>query len=121
IAARRVLSAEASPVARSSRPSTVDGLIGVARCGRDAAEAGQEAGRGYGGGVGASDGTIWKVATSSKKAPAPPPGRFDGIVLLLGVAGVAASKRFFVDRGGTVARGFCRSTEAAAPTELKAR
>ena len=75
---------------------------------RHAAEAGQEVFWGYGGVVQAPDGTIWKVATSAKKDTGPATREIDEIVLLLGVADVAASKRFYVDRGLTVAKSFGR-------------
>jgi hypothetical protein len=61
---------------------------------------------GFGGVVQAPDGTIWKVATSAKKDTAPADRRIDGLVLLLGVADLAASKRFYVDRGLTVGKSF---------------
>ena len=61
---------------------------------------------GHGGVVQAPDGTIWKVATSARKDTGPATGHVDGIVLLLGVADVAASKRFYVERGLTVAKSF---------------
>jgi predicted lactoylglutathione lyase len=63
---------------------------------------------GYGGVACAPDGTIWKIATSAKKNTGPTPGQIDDVVLLLGVADVAASKRFYVDRGLAVARSFGR-------------
>ncbi|GAB3883059.1 hypothetical protein GCM10029964_041770 [Kibdelosporangium lantanae] len=63
---------------------------------------------GYGGVVQAPDGTIWKVATSAKKDTGPATRRIDDIVLLLGVADVAVSKRFYVDQGLTVAKSFGR-------------
>ncbi|GLW90255.1 glyoxalase [Actinokineospora globicatena] len=63
---------------------------------------------GYGGVVRAPDGTIWKVATSAKKDTGPASTRVDSIVLLLGVADMAASKRFYVDRGFTVSKSFAR-------------
>ena len=56
----------------------------------------------------APDGTIWKVATSTKKDSAPATRAFDQLVLLLGVSDVAASKRFYVDQGLAVARSFGR-------------
>ncbi len=61
---------------------------------------------GYGGVVRAPDGTIWKVATSAKKDTGPATRQIDQFVLLLGVADVAASKRFYVDRGLAVAKSF---------------
>jgi predicted lactoylglutathione lyase len=63
---------------------------------------------GYGGVVQAPDGTIWKVATSAKKDTGPATRQIDSIVLLLGVANVAASKQFYLDRGLTVAKSFGR-------------
>lgn len=63
---------------------------------------------GYGGVVEAPDGTIWQLATSAKKDTGPATGQVDSIVLLLGVANVAASRQFYVDRGLTVAKSFAR-------------
>jgi predicted lactoylglutathione lyase len=63
---------------------------------------------GYGGVVQALDGTIWKVATSAKKDTGPATRKIDDIVLLLGVTDVVASKRFYLDRGFTVAKSFGR-------------
>lgn len=54
--------------------------------------------------VRAPDGTIWKVATSAKKNTGPATRRIDTMVLLLGVADMAASKRFYVEHGLTVAK-----------------
>jgi hypothetical protein len=61
---------------------------------------------GFGGVVQAPDGTIWKVATSAKKDTGPATGEFDAVVLLLGVADVARSKRFYLDRGLAVGKSF---------------
>jgi predicted lactoylglutathione lyase len=63
---------------------------------------------GYGGVVKAPDGTIWKVATSNKKDTGPATRKIDDIVLLLGVADVAATKRFYVEHGVAVAKSFGR-------------
>ena len=54
----------------------------------------------------APDGAIWKVATSSKKDSGPATREIDDVVLLLGVADVKASKRFYADRGLPVAKSF---------------
>ncbi len=92
-----------------SQPATVDGLIGDALdAGATPLKAAKKGFWGYGGVVRAPDGTIWKVATSSKKNTGPATRQIDEIVLLLGVADVAASKRFYVDRGMEVARSFGR-------------
>jgi len=65
----------------------------------------------------AQDGTIWKVATSSKKDTGPATRQIDEIVLLLGAADVPASKRFYLDRGLEVARSFGRKyVEFATPS-----
>lgn len=61
---------------------------------------------GYGGTVMAPDGTIWKVATSTKKNTQPASKSFDELVLLLGVADVVASKKYYVGRGLTVGKSF---------------
>ncbi|MFD3559925.1 glyoxalase [Streptomyces sp. NPDC058686] len=72
---------------------------------------------GYGGVVQAPDGTIWKVATSTRKDTGPATRQIDSIVLLLGVADVAASRQFYVDRGLTVAKSFGRKyVEFATPS-----
>ncbi len=61
---------------------------------------------GVGGTVQAPDGTIWKVATSAKKDTGPATKEFDSLVLLLGVADVAATKRFYLDHGFGVDKSF---------------
>jgi hypothetical protein len=61
---------------------------------------------GYGAVVQAPDGTLWKVAASSKKDSAPAEQRFDDLVLLLGVGDVKATKQFYIDRGLGVAKSF---------------
>lgn len=101
-----------------SQPSTVDELIGAALdAGATALKPVKKSFWGYGGVVRAPDGTIWKVATSSKKDTGPATRQIDDIVLLLGVADVAASKRFYVDRGLEVKRSFGRKyAEFAAPS-----
>jgi predicted lactoylglutathione lyase len=90
-----------------SQPSTVDSLIGTALdAGGTPLKPVAKSFWGYGGVVQAPDGAIWKVATSSKKDTGPATRQIDEIVLLLGVADVKASKRFYVDRGLAVKRSF---------------
>lgn len=92
-----------------SQPATVDGLIRAAlAAGAISLKAVTKSLWGYGGVVQAPDGTIWKVATSSKKNSGPDTRKIDEIVLLLGAADVAASKRFYVDHSFTVAKSFGR-------------
>jgi predicted lactoylglutathione lyase len=101
-----------------SQPATVDELVGTAlQAGATTLKPVKKGLWGYGGVVCAPDGAIWKVATSSKKDTGPATRQIDQIVLLLGVADVAASKRFYVERGLTVARSFGRKyVEFAAPS-----
>lgn len=92
-----------------AQPSTVDEFIGAAMdAGATALKAPKKSFWGYGGVVTAPDGTIWKIATSSKKNTGPTTREIDEIVLLLGVADVAASKRFYVEHGLEVAKSFGR-------------
>jgi hypothetical protein len=101
-----------------SQPATVDGLIRAAfDAGATPLKPAAKSLWGYGGVVRAPDGAIWKVATSSKKDTGPATRQIDQIVLLLGVADVAASKRFYIDRGLVVARSFGRRyVEFATPS-----
>jgi hypothetical protein len=90
-----------------SQPGTVDSLIGTALdAGATTVKPAKKGFWGYGGVVQAPDGTIWKVATSSKKDSGPATREIDDIVLLLGVSDVKATKQFYVDRGVAVKRSF---------------
>jgi catechol 2,3-dioxygenase-like lactoylglutathione lyase family enzyme len=103
-----------------SQPATVDGLVGAALdAGATPLKPVKKSFWGYGGVIQAPDGTIWKVATSSKKNTGPATRQVDEIVLLLGVADVAASKRFYVDRGLPVARSFGRKYVQFATQHVK--
>ena len=103
-----------------SQPATVDALTGAALdAGATPLKPTKKGFWGYGGVVRAPDGTIWKIATSSKKNTDPATRQIDDVVLLLGVADIAASKQFYVDRGLAVARSFGRKyVEFAAPSTL---
>jgi predicted lactoylglutathione lyase len=90
-----------------SQPSTVDALV------RSALDAGATELKpvrknfwGYAGVVQAPDGTIWKVATSSKKDTGPATRAVDEVVLLLGVDDVKATKQFYAGRGLNVGKSF---------------
>ena len=90
-----------------SQPSTVDSLIGTALdAGATTLKPAKKGFWGYGGVVQAPDGTIWKVATSSKKETGPATRQVDSVVLLLGVADVKATKQFYVDRGLSVGKSY---------------
>ena len=103
-----------------AQPATVDRLIGAALdAGATSLKpAVKQFWGGYSGVVQAPDGTIWKVATASKKNTGPATREIDEIVLLLGVADLAASKRFYLDHGLEVAKSIARAyVEFAAPSK----
>jgi len=92
-----------------SQPATVDTLIGTALdAGATTLKAVAQSLWGYGGVVQAPDGTIWKVATSSKKNVGPATRKIDEVVLLVGATDILASKTFYVDHDFTVAKSFGR-------------
>jgi predicted lactoylglutathione lyase len=101
-----------------SQPATVDGLVGAALdAGATPLKPVKKSFWGYGGTVQAPDGTIWKIATSSKKNTGPATREIDEFVLLLGTADIVASKRFYVEHGLEVARSFGRKyVEFAGPS-----
>jgi catechol 2,3-dioxygenase-like lactoylglutathione lyase family enzyme len=101
-----------------SQPATADALLDAALdAGATALKPTKKSFWGYGGVVQAPDRTIWKVATSAKKDSGPATRQIDQIVLLLGVADVAASKRFYVDRGLEVGKSFLNKyVEFATPS-----
>jgi predicted lactoylglutathione lyase len=90
-----------------SQPSTVDSLVGTALdSGATALKPVKKSFWGYGGTIQAPDGTILKIATSSKKEVGPATRHVDSVVLLLGVENVKATKQFYVDHGLAVAKSF---------------
>lgn len=90
-----------------SQPATVDNLVGSALdAGATPLKPPAKSLWGYGGGVPAPDRTIWKVATASKKGSGTATRLIDEFVVLLGVADVPASKRFYVDHGLAVAKSY---------------
>lgn len=92
-----------------SQPSTVHTVFDAAvDAGATALKPAATSFWGVGGVLRAPDGTIWKIATSQKRDTGPATRRIDEVVLLLGVADMAATKRFYVDHGLTVAKSFGR-------------
>ncbi|MBA0127318.1 glyoxalase [Haloechinothrix sp. YIM 98757] len=92
-----------------SQPATVDSLVGSAvDAGATPLKPAAKSLWGYGGVVQAPDGTIWTVASSSKKDTGPATRRIDEVVLQLGVTDVAASRRFYADRGFAVVKSYGR-------------
>lgn len=90
-----------------SRPGTVNSLIDSAvDAGAKALKPAAKSLWGYGGVVQAPDGTIWTIASSSKKDTGPATRQIDAIVLQLGATDVAASKQFYLDHGLTVAKSY---------------
>ncbi|MFI7015489.1 glyoxalase [Streptomyces sp. NPDC050164] len=90
-----------------SQPADVDALVGAAvEAGAATLKPAAKSLWGYGGVVRAPDGTIWQIASSSKKDTGPATRRIDEIVLLLGVADMAGSKRFYVEHDLPVAKSF---------------
>ncbi|GAB18699.1 hypothetical protein GOEFS_062_00080 [Gordonia effusa NBRC 100432] len=63
---------------------------------------------GYGASLQAPDGTVWTIASSSKKPTGAPLRTVDNVVVLIGADDVAASKQFYVENGLTVAKSFGR-------------
>ena len=93
-----------------ARPSTVDALFSSAlEAGATEVKPAKKSLWGYGGVLRSPDGTIWTIASSSKKDGGGPVTReIDEFVVQLGVADVAASKRFYVERGLEVAKSYGR-------------
>jgi predicted lactoylglutathione lyase len=90
-----------------SQPSTVDALVQSALdAGATTLKPVRKSFWGYGGVVQAPDGTIWKVASSSKKDTGPATRQVDDVVLLLGVEDVKATRQFYVDRSLAVGKSF---------------
>ncbi|MFD0683230.1 glyoxalase [Actinomadura fibrosa] len=61
---------------------------------------------GYGGAFQAPDGTVWTVASQSKKDSGPASRKIDDIVLQLGVDDVGKSKQFYVEHGLEVTKSY---------------
>jgi len=92
-----------------SQPANVDSYVDTAlAAGATVVKPPAKSFWGYGGVVQAPDGTIWQVTTSEKKNSGPAVRQVDRMVLLLGVADVAVTKRFYVERGLSVAKSFGR-------------
>ena len=92
-----------------SQPANADVLLAAAtEAGATCLKPATKTFWGYGGVVQAPDGTIWKVASSSKRDDGPGIRQIDDIVLLLGTADVPASKSFYERHGLKVAKSFAR-------------
>ncbi|MBC9712471.1 glyoxalase [Streptomyces sp. TRM66268-LWL] len=90
-----------------SQPSIVIGLFNDAiAAGAKELKPAKKSLWGFGGVVQAPDGTVWQLVSSSKKDTGPDVRKIDEVVLLLGVADMAASKQFYVERGLKVGKSF---------------
>ena len=90
-----------------AQPATATALIDAAlAAGATSLKPAAKSMWGFGGVVQAPDGAIWKIATSAKKDTGPATRDFDSLVLLLGVADIGRSKRFYVDKGLPVGKSF---------------
>ncbi|MFI6804001.1 glyoxalase [Streptomyces luteogriseus] len=91
----------------ASQPADVDALLDAAvQAGATTLKPAAKSLWGYGGVVQAPDGTIWQLASSSKKNTGPATRQVDEFVLLLGVEDVKASKQFYVEHGLAVGKSF---------------
>ena len=89
------------------QPGNVDAFVGAAlAAGATEIKPAAKSFWGYGAVVQAPDGTLWKIAASSKKDKAPVEQVYDDLVLLLGVSDVKATKQFYADHGLPVAKSF---------------
>ncbi|MCD5348088.1 glyoxalase [Agromyces sp. S2-1-8] len=70
---------------------------------------------GFGGVVQAPDGTIWQMASEAKKDTGPATHRIENVVLLIGADDVSASKRFYSERGLSVAKSIGGYVDFAMP------
>lgn len=90
-----------------SQPANVDALVEAAiDAGATVLKPVAKSFWGYGGSIQAPDGTVWKIASSSKKNTEPASKKVDELVLLLGVADVKATKQFYVEHGLRVSKSF---------------
>jgi catechol 2,3-dioxygenase-like lactoylglutathione lyase family enzyme len=70
---------------------------------------------GHGGTFRAPDGAIWNIATAAKKDVGPGVREWEHVVLLVGADDVAASKRFYTERGLATGKSFGSYAEFELP------
>ncbi|MFJ6754609.1 glyoxalase [Streptomyces sp. NPDC091273] len=92
-----------------ARPADVNAFVGAALdAGATTLKPASKSFWGYGGVVRAPDGTILKLASSEKKDTGPATREIEQLVLLLGVADMAESRKFYVGQGLVVAKSYGR-------------
>jgi uncharacterized glyoxalase superfamily protein PhnB len=103
-----------------AQPSIVDSLFDTALAsGATTLKPATRSFWGYGGVLRDPYGTIWKIASASKKNTGAHSRQIDQVVLLLGVADVGATKRFYTERGLEVAKSFGSRYVEFATTNVK--
>ncbi|GAA4893731.1 hypothetical protein LX16_1787 [Stackebrandtia albiflava] len=103
-----------------AQPGTVDALVASALdAGATTLKPVTRSFWGYGGVIRDPGGAIWKIASSSKKDTGPVTRDIDDVVLLLGVDDVAVTRRFYTERGLTVAKSFGRKYVEFATSPVK--
>ncbi|WP_405827810.1 glyoxalase [Streptomyces sp. NBC_00105] len=92
-----------------AQPADVNAFVGAALdAGATTLKPASKSFWGYGGVVRAPDGTILKLASSEKKDTGPATREIEQLVLLLGVADMAESRKFYVGQGLVVAKSYGR-------------
>jgi predicted lactoylglutathione lyase len=90
-----------------SQPANCDAIIDAAlEAGATSLKPAKKSLWGYGGVFEAPDGTVWTVASSSKKDTEPAARKIDEVVLQLGVEDVSKSKEFYVEHGFEVTKSY---------------
>lgn len=103
-----------------SQPCDVDGFFDSAlAAGATAVKPAAKSFWGYGGVLRDPFGALWKIASSSKKHTGPVSREVDDLVLLLGVADVAVTRKYYTEQGLTVARSFGRMYVEFATGDVK--
>jgi predicted lactoylglutathione lyase len=92
-----------------TQPGTVDSFVASAlAAGATAIKSPEKSLWGYGAVLRDPWGAIWKIATSQKKDTGPAVREIDSVNIGIGVADVAATKQFYIDKGLKVAKSFGR-------------
>ncbi|MEU5156794.1 VOC family protein [Glycomyces sp. NPDC021274] len=92
-----------------AQPGTVDSFAETAvAAGATAIKAPEKSLWGYGAVLRDPFGNIWKLATSQKKQTGPVTREVESVNVGIGVADVAATKQFYIDKGLKVAKAFGR-------------
>jgi uncharacterized glyoxalase superfamily protein PhnB len=92
-----------------AQPGTVDSFAETAlAAGATAIKAPEKSLWGYGAVLRDPEGNIWKIASSQKKQTGPVTREVESVNVGIGVADVAATKQYYIDKGLKVAKAFGR-------------